>query len=358
MTNLGRVNLLVGRNNTGKSSILEALFMLASGRHLIGAWNILANRGEQLMPEPAPNRANFGEADVCHLFHGHELKDGAEFSLSTTNSPGKSITCRIGALTDEHNQQALIQFADEGIIGERLALFFSGSPAIDVPPLPLSKQGTLRAEVIQPHIINKAPGAEGAGTQFIATGSLNTQQVIQLWSSIVLTDAEDRVVQALRILDPRFERIAQVPLGMMQVPGAGIAMPSRGGFFVRLRGNPNRVPIGSFGDGTWRMLALSVALAHAKDSVLLVDEIDTGLHHTVQADMWRLINEASKAFNIQVFATTHSEDCIHALSKVCRDVGNELSEITIQRVESGKERAAAFTEAEIIAATERKIELR
>ena len=75
----------------------------------------------------------------------------------------------------------------------------------------------------------------------------------------------------------------------MQYPGLPYSPPTRGGFFVRLKGNEKRIPIGSFGDGIWRMLALSTALVKAKDSLLLVDEIDTGLHHTVMGDMWKLI---------------------------------------------------------------------
>ncbi len=358
MADLGRVNLLVGRNNTGKSSILEALFMLASGRNPGSLWNVLARRGEQILPDAQPNRPQFGEADVSHLFHGHEMRVGSEFSLVTKNSPGRSITCRVGMATAEQNAQAFLQFQDEGNVAERLALFITGDPHFEIPPIPLSKNGTLRSEVVQPYAVARIPNIDATPAQFIATESLNIQQIAQLWSSIVLTPAEDRVVEALQILDPNVERIAQVPLGMMQIPGAGITMPPRGGFFVRMKGSAARVPIGSFGDGMWRMLALSVALARANDGVLLIDEIDTGLHHSVMSDMWKLVNEASKAFGVQVFATTHSYDCVHALATVCRDVDNRSSEITIHRIEPGRSRSVPFTESEIIAAADRKIELR
>jgi predicted ATP-dependent endonuclease of OLD family len=106
------------------------------------------------------------------------------------------------------------------------------------------------------------------------------------------------------------------------------------------------------------MLALAVAVVQAKDSLLLVDEIDTGLHYTVMADMWKLINEAAELFNVQVFATTHSYDCVHSLAGICKEVEDAKSEITIQRIEAGKGQAVPFTEAEILAAAERNIEMR
>jgi AAA15 family ATPase/GTPase len=100
-------------------------------------------------------------------------------------------------------------------------------------------------------------------------------------------------------------------------------------------------------------------MARAKDSVLLIDEIDTGLHYSVMKDMWRLINQASIDFNVQVFATTHSQDCVYALACECKDVEkSDLNQITLQRIEVGKKRSIAFTEAEIQAVAARNIEAR
>ena len=73
MTDLGRVNFLVGRNNTGETSILEGLYILASGINMGVLWQVLARRGEQVMPEPNPNRPFQAEVDISHLFHGHEI---------------------------------------------------------------------------------------------------------------------------------------------------------------------------------------------------------------------------------------------------------------------------------------------
>jgi hypothetical protein len=359
MGGLGRVNLLVGKNNTGKTSILEGLYILASESNPGTLWQVLARRGEQVMPEPTPNRAMQAEIDVSHLFYGHDISAGTQLSISTMNErPGRSVKFRIDLAKPEENPHLFAQMADEGPSGPRLALWATGKPDFAMPPLPLSKLGSLRAEILQQYLNLRAPKIDTGTTQFVTAESLAIGQILQLWNSIVLTPDEDRVIKALQILEPGIERIAQVQMGPVTFVGMSYGFPTRGGFFVRLAKSERRIPIGSFGDGIWRMLALAVAVVRAKDSLLLVDEIDTGLHYTVMADMWKLINEAAELFNVQVFATTHSYDCVHALARICREVEDAKSQITIQRIEAGKERAIPFTEAEILVAAQRNIEMR
>jgi hypothetical protein len=252
MAGLGRVNLLVGKNNTGKTSILEGLFILASGTNPAALWQVLARRGEQVIPDPSPNRPFQAEADISHLFYGHEIAEGTEFVFSTTNDrPGRSVQYRIGEARPEEHPQLFAQFADEALTGPRLALWVTGKPDFAMPPLPLSRLGTLRVDTVQQfmQMSIRNPQADRGTAQFITTDSLAAQQIAQLWNAIVLTPDEERVVNALQILEPRIERIAQVQTGVVQFPGQGFGFPSRGGFYVRLKGDERRVPIGSFGDG-------------------------------------------------------------------------------------------------------------
>jgi predicted ATPase len=359
LTGLGRVNLLVGRNNTGKTSILEGLYILAAGNNPAALWQVLARRGEQVLPEATPGRVMQGEGDVSHLFCGHEMAAGTQFTISTTNdNPGRSVRYLIDEAKPEESPQLFAGLADEGLTGPRLALRLSGTPDFTMQPLPLSRLGSLRFDTLQQYINLRTPKADAGAAQFVTTESLTVAQMLQLWNAIVLTPDEDRTVKGLQILESRIERIAQVQTGVVQYPGAGFGFPNRGGFFVRLAGNERRLPIGSFGDGIWRMLALVIAVVRAKDNLLLVDEIDTGLHYTVMAEMWRLINEAAELFNVQVFATTHSYDCVHSLATICNSPAYENNAITIQRIEPAKGKAVAFTEAEIRMVAERNIEVR
>jgi len=112
------------------------------------------------------------------------------------------------------------------------------------------------------------------------------------------------------------------------------------------------------GDGIWRMLGIALSLVNAENGILLIDEIDTGLHYSVLSKMWHLVQQTAQRLNIQVFATTHSRDCYESLASISNDFVSVNSSVTIQRVERDIELATAFTEQEIVAAAERGIEVR
>lgn len=164
----------------------------------------------------------------------------------------------------------------------------------------------------------------------------------------MLTPEEDTVLATLRTIEPDIERIA--PVGAVR---RGLDGHSRDGIAVKVAGQ--RVPIGSLGDGIWRLLGIALALVRARGGILLVDEIDTGLHYSVLEKMWRLVYETAKRLDVQVFATTHSRDCYESLAAIAQPTGHD---VTIQRIERGNPIAIAISEAEILQAAQRGIEVR
>ena len=96
MGGLASINLLVGKNNGGKTSVLEALYLLASGGDPLALWRVLSRRGERLDNETTPRGVPEIELDITHLFNGHEARPGANFSLSTRNGvPHRSLVYEI-----------------------------------------------------------------------------------------------------------------------------------------------------------------------------------------------------------------------------------------------------------------------
>lgn len=77
---LGRVNLLVGSNNGGKTSVLEAVELLASWGDLRPLFDAMTRRGEHRWPDPQ-TRSDV-EMDICRLFYGHMMEPDSQFSIS------------------------------------------------------------------------------------------------------------------------------------------------------------------------------------------------------------------------------------------------------------------------------------
>ena len=103
--------------------------------------------------------------------------------------------------------------------------------------------------------------------------------------------------------------------------------------YIGVRGSEHRVPVGSFGEGLRRLLSLATLLCGMRGGILLIDEIDTGLHYSVLADMWKLVIGTAIKNDIQVFATTHSLDCLRGLNEACQANPEYAQEISLQTID-------------------------
>lgn len=143
MKGLARINLLVGKNNCGKTSLLEALSILRGGNDLSALWQTLARRGEQPVPEVVPGRAIQQEVDVGHFFTGHQASIGSEFSISATNkSPSRSIKFAITEPKPQESPQLFNILTSQEPAGAAMGLKISGTPGISVPLIPLTRRGS------------------------------------------------------------------------------------------------------------------------------------------------------------------------------------------------------------------------
>jgi hypothetical protein len=354
---LGRINLLVGTNNSGKTSVLEAIYLLTSVGDPFSLWQLLWRRGERSAVVPNPERPQRQrqqmELDIAHLFTGHDIHPGSRISLIAKNqTPERSVSLTVSELSGKERSE-LFGPDDEGTLTSRLVLQIKGHPKPPAAVIPLSRAGGLVADTLDmPTRRLRQRTSEIFPAYFIATESVTSDELVAFWNKVALTPNETLVLNALKFLDPQIERIA----AQVNLPGYYGAQ-SRGGFIVKREGIEQPIPIGSMGDGMWRMLAMAIALTQCKGGVLLVDEIDTGLHYTVMSQIWRLIFNAAKELDVQVFATTHSYDCVYSLAQICTEV-DSVNKVTVQRIEAGKSKSVPYDQEEITVAAAREIEVR
>lgn len=342
---LGRLNLLVGANNSGKTSILEAVQLLNSQSNFESLREVMIGRGEYILNDERVGGQVSGdvrELDVRHLFYGHAIDEGSQFSIV-----GNNHNDREGITVSLERKGQLGLFED--LRDFMLVIHWIGQE--DKPiRLSLSSREGLPLDYVRR--IRKNSKNLDSRTQFVTSSSLTSEKMIELFDQVVLTPEEDLVTEALQTIEPTIDRIASVGSEKYRYTG------SRSGFAVRLTDGDQRIPIGSMGDGIWRMLGLILAIVNARNGVLLVDEIDTGLHFSAMSDMWKLIWETAKRLNVQVFATTHNSDCWTSLAAIASDERPSEEGITIQRIERGKPNSIVFTERQVAIAAERGIEVR
>ena len=347
MEGLGRVNLLVGTNNCGKTSVLECIELLRSSGNRFALSTILGRRGEWGYTSDEERQAHL---DVTHLFANRDLRrdvaiEADRISTANFSSWNNRVTISINELRD--NELELDE--QDQIEEDRDRLLRINWPEVaDGFKARITSEGFLP----MPGRLMRVRNGSNKAVQFIGTNGISAMEVVRLFDDLALTENEEHVTQALRMVEPRIERIASV--ASERWPPFREA-PS--GVFLKLEGVADRIPIGSAGDGMWRMLGLALALANAKAGVLLVDEIDTGLHYSVMGDMWRMVSRRATALDVQVFATTHSRDCYESPATIV-EPGSPPPEVTIQRIDTRLGQAVGFSDDDIAVAAERGIEVR
>jgi len=352
--NIGQINLLVGRNNCGKTSILEAIRLLKSKGSSHNIFYVLMRRGEQIQYETERSRRT--EADLCRLFYGYNFVPESTFSIiGYDNHKIENLLVSINEIPYE--SELFDQLPDfEGHY--QLNVTWTQGNKQTKKEFPISPNGGLSFDYIRRTGLKSKHNETGfTNIEFVPTASLSPQKIISLFDEIVLSPDENLVLEALRIIEPDITRLASIG-GTDRRPIWSSEEHARGGILVKIEKWEQRIPIGSLGDGIWRMLCLILSLIGAKDGILLIDEIDTGLHHTAMSKMWKLICKTAQELNVQIFATTHSSDCWKSLAENATNSEFNNNTIRIHRIDKQKNIPETFTNQEMDIALNREIEVR
>ncbi len=251
---LRRVNLIAGKNNSGKTALLEALRILAARGNATVVNNVLQNRN-QFKPS--------WDSSYDALFN-------SKLSVRLGNEKNRGQINGLVLSKDKNSDTGLFEYS-----------------AFDSTKYPDRKAR------IKLNASYSAENPDDVSVYVPFKADLTNAQV--LWDSIVLTDKEDSVFEILReTVEPRLIRFDF----------------SSSSVKVRLANEDNPVPLQSLGDGVQRMLTLAIGLVSAKGKMLLIDEFEAGLHHSVQKKLWEMVFEYATKWDIQVFATTHSQDTV------------------------------------------------
>src|SRR5258707_11889142 len=287
---LGRVNLIVGKNNVGKTALLEALHLYThkGGSRLV--WEMLQERDELRIPWRQASIEDLMNALKCLFFGWKDVRKHSEvIQIGPIYNPDKSLEISMS--------WAILQFAEDGSQHIRPASPEEIDTVLSLVPRIQFRQG--QSWIINYPVSSEVPYPQLRSVQdeipgmFISASGLSKTTVARLWDEIALTDFEKEVISAFRILAPGIEDISFV---------SGIsARPSRmsnslGGLNVLREGTSSfeRVPIvkivdiveplplRSLGNGMAHILDIVLALANTQDGLLLIDEIENGIHYSAQ----------------------------------------------------------------------------
>ncbi len=323
---LGRVNLLIGKNNTGKTSVLEAIAIHINRGDIQFLLQLQTERGENYVRNDV---SESGGTEIINalrtlsaMFSGRQI----QFAQQNAILVGELKDTLFGPLTDTHNRTRirLVRFTEK--------YEFSDNAPSDIPRRRRTildddsddSEAILGLEVLsnQSNIlirlkniergsrrINVAhlsrPNSQKSNYQFVRTKNIERDINGTLWDKISLTKSEDEIINALRIIEQDIDRITfRNENELERIP------------VVKLRSSNDVVPLRAMGDGINRILTIILAMVNCENGYFLIDEFENGLHYSVQEQLWKVVFNVAERLNIQVFATTHSHDCIEAFASV------------------------------------------
>lgn len=326
---LARINLLVGANGSGKTALLEAIALLEAKGRPRAIVEAAFRRGEVVHADDGVARA-----DIQRIFHGHAV--GGEILveiMGTTNTGTVNLALRVArrkkvtrAVTDENGKKHVVvstQEDDESVdVPRYLMRKYEGLDEID-----LSGKLTVDADGGLAWSADQAPEDARSTVLLVPASASWGDELVAMISPLLSTNREPLLLEALQIIDDQIESFRLAPSPSIRRDG------SREHVRVKLRGMTSPIPIGTLGEGAWRLLSLATAMASVAGGVVLVDDIDTGLHHSVMEPMWRHLTTLATRLDVQLFASCHSRDCHEALSAV------EEGRASIHHIERGRTRS-------------------
>ncbi|CDN31323.1 hypothetical protein BN938_1229 [Mucinivorans hirudinis] len=331
---LRRVNLITGKNNTGKSSVLEAISLLVNNNDPRWLHVILNNRGENIRflgrsrYEEELNVPRYFLETIKSIFFqrkidlGEKIEIGSkELSLTIDYEDENSLPL------DDVEEKIIFKFLVNGI-------------------------GNSQTFPIESYFKKGYSYSLANNTDYVFTKSYLREVNADIWDSIQLYEEKRiEVINVLKLIDSNIENITFKKRDFSPSPSR---YP-----IVKIKGVDNEVPLMSMGEGINRILTIILAMINCRNGYVFIDEFENGIHYSVQKKMWEIIFKLAQELDIQVFATTHSNDTIATFSRVLDEVGADkgmLCRLFISK--NGSIRQTEFDAKELAIAIENNIETR
>lgn len=281
---LSGLNVFVGANNVGKSTILEAVFMLVG----------MANPIMPMRVNYWRTQTNSDMDSLKYLFHNIDFNNQPLLKAKTgtsvrrlTFSPFFRNTTEASS-SDISLKSTVKQLNLDFDVQEKDGFSYHTALFVGV-------DGTLQQTL-------DATYKEDLNCLFIPVDK-NDNNASSNFATLVKRNKKQVVIDALKEFDPDIESIEALPDGL----------------YLAMKGLHELLPISMAGDGVRRMINIMATIASEDYHIVMIDEFDNGLHYTTHKLMWRVLLKFIEKHNIQLFVTTHNLECLQSLEAVMQD---------------------------------------
>lgn len=324
---LSQVNLFFGKNNCGKSSLLEGLFLVCGQSNPLLPATINAMR----------TYTRLTESDIHYFFYNMDASSQIKISTSGTQERNLTITS-----FKDVTKVDLSNISTELSHHYGLRLAFSNKNGEYSSEVHYDLSGT--NQITSTHQVDNRY-EENLKCVYLSP-RYDSNASMEGLQNIYINKDEDFLAEALKVL----ESTAKNPVFIENVMLVDVGLPQR-------------IPINLMGDGIRKIVSFLTSIYACRGGVVLIDELSNGFHYSVMKPMWDIVLRAAIKNNVQIFATTHDEDSIRGFQKAAQSIYNEIgkevaSGFKLQRIAGDELKGYRFSVEQLGYAIEQEMEVR
>lgn len=294
-----QVNLLIGKNNCGKTTIIEAIFLLTGATNPQLPLKISAFRDINLIDENSW-RLIFNKLDI-----NSNVKISGEL-----DKPKEKRNLIIKPKTTSYAIGSKDSYSGLPTVIDGLILEYSLITGKNKKPKKITTE-------IDAEMKNRPPKDYKEHLRGVFINAKTSSDMSTRFNNIQITKRTDKIIKILSQIEPSLQNLS---------------LGSDGIIYCDI-GLDRLMPINIMGDGMFRLLSIILAISDTEDGIVLIDEIENGFYYSAQEILWDAIFKSAKEFNVQIFATTHSIECIKAFSSSYAKSVQNNDDIRLYRIE-------------------------
>ena len=328
---LSPANLVTGANGIGKTALLEAIWLFTGRYNPMLLWNANVQRSSAPVLDPVGRLSRRGVLEL------RGVEDGSPRRLRSTFEKVADIVRPVA--TGEVAERNRMQLPVTGRIRTHLDddVPEGRTDGLLTTPWGLVEHRSPVSPAMRPNCV-----IEGMKFQSETSG-----EYLQRYSDMVRENRKEEFTNAIRLMLPGVSNVEILTDGM----GAS--------YLSAVTTDGLQLPLHDLGGGAVRLSRLLLSFFSSRDGLLLTDEIENGVHHSVLNDVWTFSRQWMRQWNVQLVATTHSDECIRAAMDAFEDAPDDLS---IHRLflneTTGRVEATTFTGESLEGAHDLSLELR
>lgn len=306
-----RVNVFLGQNSTGKSSVLECLLLMMG----------MSNPDLPQLVNSIRSRSFSGFSDIRYMFHNYSMSERPEIASELFDGSSRHLMLDMAYVFDNQvnsdSQSGKIPTSETKTFLNTLKMMF------DVESNHQKDSYECSVTINQQGVISNKKLAEGyleKNSVAFLSSDLSAGNPVNDLVELAKLKKKGAVIEQLMNFDSR--------INALEILNNVV--------YIGLEGIDQLLTVNMLGDGLRRYLNIVVASANPVNNILLIDEIENGLHYSAYNKLWKAIFALAINTNKQIFITTHSKETLVQLDRVLNEHPSCQDSLRLYTIEKTK----------------------